>query len=273
MMRVDYRWLRLVSVPALPARDRPARPRLRAGAQTASSAARRAGSQIGPLPAVHPAEFAKLGPHHLPRPLAREPRRPRSASSGRARSRSCVISVPVVAARLQGAGPRARRSVIAITGVHDVLRRRRQPRSTSARWAALGVVGVVAVHAPTATSSSGSGPGSNPWRDPLGAGFHTIQGLLALGLGGIFGAGLGESQLAGGLFLPNASNDFIFAIIGEEFGLVGAGIVIALFVLLGLRRRPDRARARRTRSAPCWPRGSRPGCASRRSSTSRSWWR
>jgi len=85
----------------------------------------------------------------------------------------------------------------------------------------------------------------NPWADPLGAGFHTIQGLLALGLGGIFGSGLGESKLAGGLYLPNAWNDFIFAIIGEEFGFVGAGLVVALFVLLayaGIRtalRAPD----------------------------------
>jgi len=70
----------------------------------------------------------------------------------------------------------------------------------------------------------------DPWSDPLGTGFHTIQGLLALGLGGFLGAGLGESRLAGGLFLPNASNDYIFAIIGEEFGLVGAGIVILLFI-------------------------------------------
>jgi cell division protein FtsW len=85
----------------------------------------------------------------------------------------------------------------------------------------------------------------NPWADPLGAGFHTIQGLLALGLGGIFGSGLGESKLAGGLYLPNAWNDFIFAIIGEEFGFIGAGIVIGLFILLayaGIRtalRAPD----------------------------------
>ena len=85
----------------------------------------------------------------------------------------------------------------------------------------------------------------DPWADPLGTGFHTIQGLLALGLGGIFGSGLGESKLAGGLYLPNAWNDFIFAIIGEEFGFVGAGLVIGLFVLLayaGIRtalRAPD----------------------------------
>jgi len=85
----------------------------------------------------------------------------------------------------------------------------------------------------------------DPWADPLGTGFHTIQGLLALGLGGIFGQGLGESKLAGGLYLPNAWNDFIFAIIGEEFGFLGAGLVIGLFVLLayaGIRtalRAPD----------------------------------
>src|SRR4026209_870211 len=72
----------------------------------------------------------------------------------------------------------------------------------------------------------------NPWADPLGAGVHTIQGLLALGLGGFLGAGLGESRLAGGLFLPNASNDYIFAIIGEEFGLIGTSVVILLFVAL-----------------------------------------
>ncbi len=72
----------------------------------------------------------------------------------------------------------------------------------------------------------------DPWRYADTIGYHTVQGLLALGLGGVFGSGLGESRMAGGLFVPNAFNDFIFAIIGEEFGLVGAGIVIALFVLL-----------------------------------------
>ena len=72
----------------------------------------------------------------------------------------------------------------------------------------------------------------DPWKYADTIGYHTVQGLLALGLGGVFGSGLGESRMAGGLFVPNAFNDFIFAIIGEEFGLVGAGVVIALFVLL-----------------------------------------
>jgi cell division protein FtsW len=79
------------------------------------------------------------------------------------------------------------------------------------------------------------------WLDPFNhpvTGYHAVQGFLALALGGLFGAGLGESRLAGGLFLPNASNDFIFAIIGEEFGLLGAGLVIVLFLAfayLGIR--------------------------------------
>jgi cell division protein FtsW len=73
----------------------------------------------------------------------------------------------------------------------------------------------------------------NPWTDASGLGFHSVQGYLALALGGLVGAGLGESRLAGGLFLPNASNDFIFAIIGEEFGLLGAGLVIVLFLAFG----------------------------------------
>ncbi len=73
----------------------------------------------------------------------------------------------------------------------------------------------------------------DPWSDPAGAGFHTIQGLMALALGGVVGAGLGQSRLAGGLFLPNAYNDFIFAIIGEEFGLIGGAIVIGLFLVIG----------------------------------------
>jgi cell division protein FtsW len=68
----------------------------------------------------------------------------------------------------------------------------------------------------------------DPWLDRLGAGFHTIQGLLALGIGGLFGTGLGESRV----FVPNAFNDFIFAEVGQEFGLVGAVVVIGLFLIL-----------------------------------------
>lgn len=67
--------------------------------------------------------------------------------------------------------------------------------------------------------------------DPTGAGYHINQALIALGSGGIFGRGLGKSLQAYG-YLPEATNDSIFAIIGEEFGLVGASTIIFLILLL-----------------------------------------
>ena len=111
----------------------------------------------------------------------------------------------------------------------------------------------------------------DPWSDPAGSGFHTIQGLLALGLGGLLGSASARAAWRRAI-LPNAYNDFIFAIIGEEFGLVGAVLVILLFVVIGSRASGSRW-APRIRSGRCWPPASRPGCASRRSSTSGWWWR
>ncbi len=71
----------------------------------------------------------------------------------------------------------------------------------------------------------------NPWGDPQGAGYQVIQSLLALGSGGLLGVGLGNSQQKL-LFLPEANNDFVFSIIGEELGLVGCAGVVLLFALL-----------------------------------------
>jgi cell division protein FtsW len=71
----------------------------------------------------------------------------------------------------------------------------------------------------------------DPFRDPMGAGYNTIQALYALALGGIAGQGLGASKQKF-LYLPAPSTDFIFAIIGEEWGLVGTLTVVALFLLV-----------------------------------------
>jgi cell division protein FtsW len=84
----------------------------------------------------------------------------------------------------------------------------------------------------------------DPWDDPQGSGFQIIQSFLALGSGGVAGRGLGESKQKL-FYLPESHTDFIFAIIGEELGLVGGAIVILLFAVLvwrGLRvglRAPD----------------------------------
>lgn len=73
------------------------------------------------------------------------------------------------------------------------------------------------------------------WFDPVAYsttnGFQTVQGLYAIGAGGLFGKGLGQSVQKMG-YLPEAQNDMIFSIICEELGLVGAGIIIVLFVCM-----------------------------------------
>lgn len=71
----------------------------------------------------------------------------------------------------------------------------------------------------------------SPSADPLGPAYQATQALYALADGGLFGVGLGQGR-AKWDYLPNAHNDFIFAIIGEELGLVGAGAVLALFATL-----------------------------------------
>jgi cell division protein FtsW len=68
----------------------------------------------------------------------------------------------------------------------------------------------------------------NPWADPTNTGLQNVQSLVGMANGGIFGNGLGRSTAKWG-FLPYAHTDFIFAIIGEEFGLLGAMAVVALF--------------------------------------------
>ncbi|WP_407307440.1 stage V sporulation protein E [Desulfosporosinus sp. SB140] len=74
----------------------------------------------------------------------------------------------------------------------------------------------------------------DPWADPLGNGYQTIQALLALGPGGLFGLGLGQSRQKF-LYLPENHTDFIFAMIGEELGFVGATLVVLLFFLFAWR--------------------------------------
>lgn len=85
----------------------------------------------------------------------------------------------------------------------------------------------------------------NPWGDPLGDGYQMVQSMIAVGTGGVFGRGLmgGVQKL---FFLPEPHNDFIYSVIAEELGLVGATMVLACFCVItwrGMRtamRAPDR---------------------------------
>jgi len=74
----------------------------------------------------------------------------------------------------------------------------------------------------------------DPWQDPLDSGYHIIQSLLALGSGGLFGVGAGNSHQKF-LYLPEPGTDFIFAVLGEEFGLIGTLFIISLYFLLAWR--------------------------------------
>jgi cell division protein FtsW len=85
----------------------------------------------------------------------------------------------------------------------------------------------------------------DPWADPLGDGFQIIQSIIAVSTGGIFGRGLmgGVQKL---FYLPEPHNDFIYSVISEELGLVGATVVLACFCVIAWRgartslRAPDR---------------------------------
>jgi cell division protein FtsW len=239
-MRIDYRWLRLVSVPAyaialallvlvfIPGLNR-----------VVGGSAR--WLVIGPLPGVHPAEIAKLALIvYLAHWMAGRGKKIGGFRSGTVPF--LLIAVPVIA--LVFKEPDLGTTVVITLTAFTMFF-----VAGASLWQ-LGAMGGIAVTGVLLVGLKDYQIDRirsfiDPWADPLGAGFHTIQGLLALGLGGIFGTGLGESKLAGGLYLPNAWNDFIFAIIGEEFGFVGAGLVIAMFVLLayaGIRtalRAPD----------------------------------
>lgn len=74
----------------------------------------------------------------------------------------------------------------------------------------------------------------NPWQDPYGDGFQLVQSFVALGSGGLKGVGLGEGMQKLN-FLPEVNTDFIFSLIGEELGLLGAFFTISMFLLLFIR--------------------------------------
>ena len=228
MMRIDYRWLRVASIPMfvvgviglvlvfIPAIN----------IEVGGSAR---WLKIGPLPAVHPAEFMKLA---LVVYLAHWFAKRGSAVNGFLTGTVpfLVITLPVVVLVLLEPDL-GTSSVLAFTAFTMFF---------LAGANLIHLLGLAAAAVPAVALMFLRGyqmdritAWLNPWSDPAGIGFHSIQGYLALALGGLLGAGLGESRLAGGLFLPNAFNDYIFAIVGEEFGLLGGGLVIVLFLAFG----------------------------------------
>jgi cell division protein FtsW len=228
MMRLDYRLLRLASVPAYVAAlvllvlvFEPSLNRVIGGSAR--------WLVLGPLPAIHPAEIAKLAlTVYLAHWLASRGTLISGFRSGT--MPFLLITLPVVGLVFRepdlGTSAVIGATALAMFFIAGASLRHLLAMGALAVGGAL-VVGLRGYQIERIRTFL------DPWADPLGAGFHTIQGLLALGLGGVFGSGLGESKLAGGLYLPNAWNDFIFAIIGEEFGFVGGTVVVVLFLVLG----------------------------------------
>jgi cell division protein FtsW len=228
MMRVDYRWLRVASVPifliALASLVLVFVPGLN---RVVGGSAR--WLVIGPLPAVHPAEFMKLA---LVIYLAHWFAKRGSAVHGfwGGTVPFLVIVAPVVALVLLEPDMGTSTVLAGTAFTMFFLAGANVIHLVAMAVASVPVVGVMFLQGYQVDRITAW---LDPWHSPTTLGFHSIQGYLALALGGVLGAGLGESRLAGGLFLPNASNDFIFAIIGQEFGLLGGSLVIVLFLAFG----------------------------------------
>jgi cell division protein FtsW len=236
MMRVDYRYLRLVSVPfyafAVVLLVLVFVPEFNI---VVGGSAR--WLRLGPLPAIHPAEIAKLAlVIYLAHWFAKRGTRIHGFWGGTLVF--LIITVPIVALVFKEPDL-GTTMVITVTAFTMFF----VAGANTFHLAAMGASALVAM------IYVGLRPYQmdrirawlDPWSDPLRDGFHTIQGLLALGVGGLVGSGLGQSQVA----VPNAFNDFVFAEIGQEFGLLGGGVVILLFLTLaysGMRvslRAPD----------------------------------
>jgi cell division protein FtsW len=101
-----------------------------------------------------------------------------------------------------------------------------------ALWIAVSAGSVLAIAFSTGYQNQRIEGWLNPWADPQGAGAQLIQSWVGIASGGWFGQGLGASRAKWG-FLPEAQTDFIFAVVAEETGLVGASALIGAFVLIG----------------------------------------
>jgi cell division protein FtsW len=230
-MRIDYRFWRLASLPLFVVAIALLVLVLVPGIGIVIGGSAR-WLKVGPLPAIHPAEFAKLAlVVYLAHWMASRGSRIGSVTAGTLPF--LLIAGPIILLVLKEPD-------LGTTGVLTLTAFTVFFVAGANLWqflllipAGVAAVGYVILSHPYQLARVTTF--LDPWSDPQGKGFHTIQGIFALALGGLMGEGLGQSRSAGGLYLPNAANDFIFAVIGEEFGMLGGAIVIGLFILVAYR--------------------------------------
>jgi cell division protein FtsW len=185
--------------------------------------------RIGSLPAFHPAEFAKLAMVvYLAHWLAR---RGSEVGSFRRGLLPFVAVVGLLAFLVVMEPDLGTTGVIVLTGFTMFF------VAGGSVWQLLllmpvGIAGVAAMLIRNPYQMERWTTFLDPWSVASSDGFQTVHGLYALALGGVFGQGLGQSRQPSGLALPAAENDFIFAVVGQEFGLLGGLLVIGLFLLL-----------------------------------------
>jgi cell division protein FtsW len=223
MMKVDYRYLRLVSVPfyviAIALLVLVFVPQFN---RVVGGSAR--WLELPLLPAIHPAEIAKLAMVvYLAHWFAKRGTRVRSLWGGTLAFMIIVAPIVILVFKEPDLGTTM---VIGLTALTMFFVAGANLVHIGAMLAA--ALPVVIVAGLRGYQLERIRSWLDPWSDQLGTGFHTVQGLLALGVGGLFGTGLGASVVS----VPNAFNDFVFAEIGQEFGLIGAGIVVVLFLAL-----------------------------------------
>ena len=237
LMRLDYRYLRLVSVPAylgaialLVAVLLPLPPTGFIHTLSTSQSAR--WLWISGLPQVHPAEFAKLALIvYLAHWLAKRGGQISSLVHGLLPF--LVIAGPIIL--LVAVEPD-----LGTTGVITLSAITMLFVAGASLWqmvlmAPMGLAALVTYISNKAYQQNRIDVFLDPWKYATGDGYQTVHALLALAMGGIFGIGLGQSGQPGGLFVPNSDNDFIFAIVGQELGLVGAVAVVGLYLFFAYR--------------------------------------
>jgi len=179
---------------------------------------------LGPLPEISPAEIAKLAlVVYLAHWLAERGPKIRSFANGTVPFAIIVVPFLILVVREPDLGTAAVLVVIAFSLYFAAGAKLLHAALTALVGGAGGVFLMLDIgHYPIERIHCLL----NPWVDPQNTCYQTVQGLQALGTGGLFGIGLGNNRVS----VPFDVNDFIFSVIAQELGLVGGGVVIALFV-------------------------------------------